>query len=166
MALGYCYYVIRDHASAISELELAIELNPSSATSYYQLAGALVMSGDAERAIPFAQSALRLSPNDTLIGPFNARLAHAYLFLERHEEAVQWARKALRYPHISWPVHVFLVSALAHLGRDQETRDALDNLLRYRPGMTVSIVRERLPVSDTSYLDHLVDGLRKAGLPE
>ncbi len=165
-ALGSAYYVTKDHDLAISELEMAIDLNPSSANAHHQLAGALVMSGKAEAAISHAQTALRLSPNDSNIGPFTARLAHAYLFLGRHEEAVEWARKALRYPNISWPVHVFLVSALAHLGRQDETRQALDNLLRFRSGMTIAVVREHLPVSDAGYLDHLIDGLRKAGLPE
>ena len=124
------------------------------------------MSGKAEAAIAYAERAIRLSPNDTNIGPFTARLAMAYFFLHKHEEAIEQARQALRYPNISWPIHVFLVSALAHLGEETGSREALDNLLRFRPGMSIALVHQHLPVTDTAYLDHLIDGLRKAGLPE
>ena len=165
-ALGFTYYITMDHDLAISELEMAIGLNPSLAYAYFQLAGALGMSGRAEEAIPHAQTAIRLSPNDSSIGPFTARFAQAYLFLARHEEAVEWARKALRYPNISWPVHIFLVAALGHLGREDEARRAVDNLLRFQAGMNIGLARERLPITDAGYLDHLLEGLRKAGLPE
>ncbi len=82
------------------------------------------------------------------IPPFTARLAMAYYFLHRYEEAVEWARRALRYPNVSWPVHGFLVSALRQLGEETEAREAPDNLLRFRSGMSVAVVREHLPVTD------------------
>ena len=44
--------------------------------------------------------------------------------------------------------------------------DALAELLRYRPDLTLSFVRDRLPTTDTAYRENLFDGLRKAGLPE
>ncbi len=71
------------------------------------------------------------------IPPFTARLAMANYFLHRYEEAVEWARRALRYPNISWPAHVFLVSALGQPGEETGAREALDNLLRFRSGMSV-----------------------------
>ena len=54
-ALGVAYYVARNHDMATAELEMSIDLNPSSAYSHHQLAGALVMSGIAEASIPYAE---------------------------------------------------------------------------------------------------------------
>ncbi len=54
----------------------------------------------------------------------------------------------------------------SHLGKQDEARRAFDDLLRFRPGITIGFVGERLPTTDTDYRDHLLDGLRKAGLPE
>jgi hypothetical protein len=37
---------------------------------------------------------------------------------------------------------------------------------RLRPGITISFVREHTAVTDPDYMEILIDGLRKAGLPE
>ena len=124
------------------------------------------MSGRADAAIPVAEATIRLSPNDTLIGPFTARLAMANFFLQHHDEAVEWAHRAMRYPNISWPVHMILIAAFSHLGDVSAAREAVDNVLRFRPGTGITMVRDTLPVSDAAYMDHLIDGLRAAGLPE
>ena len=166
IALGMAYYVDRDHDRAISEYELAVDLNHSAAYAHYQLARSLTMSGKAALSIPHAETAIRLSPKDGAIGPFTASFAAIYLFLEQHEDAVTWALKALRYPNISWPVHVVLISALGHLGRADDARRALDNLDQFRAGITIQMAGENLPVTDEGYRDHLFAGLRAAGMAE
>ena len=35
-----------------------------------------------------------------------------------------------------------------------------------QPRATISFIKERILVTDADYMDHLLDGLRKAGLPE
>lgn len=165
-ALGQVYYIGREHHAAIAECEHAIQLNPSFAEARAFLGSALSDSGKAEEAIPHIEQAIRLSPRDPMIGHMHARMARAFLFLRQHEKAVKCARTGLRHPNINWPIHIYLVSALSHLGKQDEARRALDDLLRFRPGITIDFVGERLPITDTDYRDHLLDGLRIAGLPE
>jgi len=90
----------------------------------------------------------------------------AYLYLRQHEEAVEWAAKLIRFPNPFWVVRAVLASALAHLGRKAEAREAIDELLRYRPGTSLKFIRETLPTVDQNYMEHLLNGLIKAGLPE
>jgi tetratricopeptide (TPR) repeat protein len=165
-ALGLVYYIGREHHAAMAECELAVQLNPSFAMARALLGSALSDSGNAEEAIPHIEQAIRLSPRDPLIGHMHARMARAFLFLRQHEKAVEWARTGLRHPNINWPIHSYLVSALSHLGKEDEARRALDDLLRFHPGIKIGFVGEHLPITDTDYRDHLLDGLRKAGLPE
>ena len=115
---------------------MAIELNPSYAYAHYQLGRALAMSGNAELSIPHAETAMRLSPKDSAIGPYTASFAATYLFLQQHEEAVTWALKALRYPNISWPVHVVLISAPGHLVHVDEADKAGDAPTQFQPATT------------------------------
>ena len=52
------------------------------------------------------------------------------------------------------------------LDQTDRARDAVTNLLRMAPGATVSRYRELLPFRDEKRLAIVLDGLRKAGLPE
>jgi TolB-like protein/Flp pilus assembly protein TadD len=166
LALGNVYSANREFDRAIPEFETAISLNPGYASAYHRLATAVIHIGRAEEALPHLLTAIRLSPKDGEIALFHARLALAHLFLRQHAEAVEWARKAIRLPGIQWPGHCFLVASLAHLDEMAEAQIALERLLLFRPGITASFVQDHFPTSIGENLDHLVDGLRKAGLPE
>lgn len=167
VALGIVHYVGRDHEAALPEFERAIELNPSFAYAHYYKGNILLQTGQAAEGLPFLHNAIRLSPNDDLAGPYYARIAFAHFCLRDHESAIDWARKAIRSPTgTQWPVRTFLVSALAHLGRNDEAQVALQELQNFSAGITTGFVEEHIITKDPDYRDHLIEGLRKAGLPE
>ena len=171
-ALGLVYSIEGDFVASIAQHETAIQLNPSSAWAYHNLARTLIRSGLAEEAIPHLHTALRLSPQDTFSGPFNvhALLSAAHLYLKQHEEAVTSGRKAIRKANTNWPPYAFLISALGHLGRADEAQRVHEELKRRHPDITVTLTfareREHLTQLHPDYLRHLVEGLRKAGVPE
>ena len=66
----------------------------------------------------------------------------------------------------AWPVNAYEVSALGHLGRREEAREALSELLRRKPGLQLSHLREGFIPVTPSKLEDFLEGLRKAGLPE
>ena len=116
-ALGRVHYLRREHEAAVPELETAIELNPSLALAHYGLGAALVFAGRAAQERPHVETAIKLNPHDPNMGSFLVRLADACLFLGQHEDALGWARKALRQPGFQWSRHAALIAALGHLGR-------------------------------------------------
>ncbi len=81
-------------------------------------------------------------------------------------EAAELAQKAVRLRVTQWPGYACLASALGHLGRIEDAKKAMKELKDAQPQATVSFVKESAPVTDAGYVDHLLDGLRKAGLPE
>jgi TolB-like protein/Flp pilus assembly protein TadD len=166
VALGRIYRLSRNQDAAEAENKIALELNPSLAEAHHGLGSALVHAGKAQEAIPYIETAIRLSPHDDLIGPFHVRLAEAHLFLGNHEEAAEWAQKAVRLRGTQWPGYACLASALGHLGRIDDAKKAIIDLKDVQPRATISFARERLPWTDTDCMDHMLDGLRKAGLPE
>ena len=165
-ALGRAYVLRRQSQAAVPEFEIALELNPSLALAHYGLGAALVFSGRSEAAIPHLETAIRLSPRDPNMGSFLVRIANAYLFMRDHEGAVEWARKALREPHFQWSRHAILISALAHLGRADEARAALAELMRLRPDFSSRYLTDFAPFADDDDTRHLLDGLKQAGLPQ
>ena len=110
--------------------------------------------------------AIRLSPADSDAALFHSRIGMAHYYLGDYGAAMEWAEKAVRLPGANWPMRAFRVAALARLDRDDEASEALGELLEYRPDITLSFVRNRLPTADAVYRQNLLDGLRKAGLPE
>ena len=62
--LGRTRYLRREYAAAISELELALDLNPSLALAHYGLGAAFVFSGKPHEAFPHLKSAIQLHPQD------------------------------------------------------------------------------------------------------
>ncbi len=58
-----------------------------------------------------------------------------------------------------------LAASLGHLDRRAEARTALDECERVQPGFAAKR-REWKPYSNPANNEHILDGLRKAGLPE
>jgi adenylate cyclase len=109
---------------------------------------------------------MRLSPHDPFMGQFMVRMSEAHLFMRQHAEAVNWARRSLRQPNIQWSRWAILASALAHSGETEEARRAVEAINRMRPEATLEFVRNYWPISDGDSLEYLMEGLRKAGLPD
>jgi hypothetical protein len=91
----------------------------------------------------------------------------AYLFSHDYEAAARWGSQAADVPNSHYGANAALVAALGHLDRPKETKAALAELLKLKPEFSCQLARERLfYLEDQSQLDHYIDGLRKAGLPE
>ena len=86
--------------------------------------------------------------------------------LEEYEEAVELAEDALRRPETQMWGNAILASSLAALGRIDDAKAAAVELLRRRPDLTISKVRESTFLASSGFLEPYVDGLRKAGVPE
>ena len=56
-------------------------------------------------------------------------------------------------------------SIAGHLGRLDEARRALDEIQRRQPEITIGFVQDHTTFTYSDYMDHFMDGLRKAGLP-
>jgi len=154
-------------AMAESVLDRALTFNPNAATAWWVKGNMLALRNRPEAAIEALDRARRLSPFDPL-GYFNAvSTAAAHLAARRFEEAVEWADRALRdQPRTVTAMRVRIV-ANAHLGRLDEARAALAQLLAIDPRLTITRYRAFLGLcAAPEFLDLVVTGLRLAGLPE
>lgn len=164
--LGRIHYLCREHADAILELEAALEINPSLAVAHYGIGAALVFSERAPKALPYLEAAIRLSPHDPNMGSFLVRLAEAHFLMERFEDAVEWAKKALQQPNFQWSRYAVLLASLGKLERFDEVEACRDELLKQRPDFSIDFVRETHLFADSSDFDRYLEGLRHAGVAE
>jgi adenylate cyclase len=90
----------------------------------------------------------------------------ANYLLKRYGDAVYWWRESIsRQPRQQWP-YVLLAATYAQLGQLAEARAAAAEVLRINPGFTIESSKRILVFKNPKDAEHLIDGLRKAGLPE
>ena len=86
----------------------------------------------------------------------------------RYEEAVDWAKQSVRLNPDAFIVHRALAASNAQLGRIDEARAALAEVLRLDPNLTLEKVKRQTAAVgwDPDVIEPYIAGLRKAGLPE
>jgi adenylate cyclase len=156
-------YVARDFDAATEMVDRAVALNPNSTIAWNYRGITYQYQGHPKEALRSFEHALRLSPIDPMLYATIAMMGLAFIGLHRFAEAEAAARKALSKNRTFMPAHRCLVSALALQGRDDEARAAASRLLELEPGYRISdwIIRSRQWRAGL-----LVEGLRRAGLPE
>ena len=162
---GHVHSMLGQHDVAISKCEEAIALNANDALSRYFLGSALHAAGRSEDAIPHIDHAMRLSPRDVWLTGMLTSRAFVLFDLERYEEAFGWAQRARLSPNPRSMTFAIWTAVLIKLGRQEEARAALKDLLAHAPGMSCAKYREN-PFGGPEAMGRLVEALREAGLPE
>jgi adenylate cyclase len=160
-------YLLRgDHEAAINGADTAISLNPNFALAHFGRAHALWHAGRPAEAIMSHDEAMRLSPNDPMMWAYMASKAIALLMLGDYEDAVALSRKSQQQATSAIFSHLAEISALGHLDRDEEAREAVRRAMEVKPDVSIAYVAEALPITDPKCRKIFHDGLRKAGIPD
>jgi adenylate cyclase len=157
----------RDHTAGLSAIEHALALNPNSALAWTFFGWAQSLSNRSAMAIEALERAMRLSPLDPLRWAFYAGLAFAHFAAGRCKEAIEWADRALHAQPRMPAVVEIKAAACARLGLLEDAHACVRRYCELRPGATIAGLRARLSgVPSPELLAAVIDGLRKAGLPE
>ena len=89
----------------------------------------------------------------------------AHLVAGHHEKAIELSRVSLRHNRMFTSTHKMLSVALSLSGRMDEARDAVKNLLKLEPTLTVRGFLEQYPGRDTEHAKRFATALAGAGLP-
>jgi adenylate cyclase len=166
-AIGRIHMMLGNHDDSIAALEKSLELNPNFAQSYHGLGFVLALSGELDRAKSMTEKAIALSPRDPLMMGFTTVHALTCILCEEYEEALEWARRAMRLPVPSgyWGPAP-LAAAYAHLGQMEAAGAAVKAALDAKPDLSISYLKKTFPTKLEGGLDPYLSGLRMAGLPE
>jgi adenylate cyclase len=157
-------YMVGDSEIEIEMADRAVALNPNSYLAWHGRGWVYEVAGLPEEAIRSFERAIRMSPVDPMLHQTLSGMGYAFIELGRFDEAIVAGKRALRQnPSLVGVAYRCLASAFAHLGRDAEAREAAARLLEVDPAFTISARMGRVR---RSHVKLLIEGLRKAGLPE
>jgi adenylate cyclase len=156
-------FMVGDCESEIEWTDRAVALNPNSFLAWGCRGQVYRIAGLPEEAVRSFEHAIRMSPVDPRLHLTFAGMGTAFIELRRFNEAIVAGKKALRQNPSFSAAYRCLASAFAHLGRDAEAREAAASLLEVDRAFTISEWTARGGQSNSKLL---IEGLRKAGLPE
>jgi len=155
--------MVGDCESSVELADRAVALNPNSHQAWGCRGWVYRVAGLPEEAVRSFERAIRMSPVDPRLHLAFGGIGTALIELGRFDEAIVAVKKALRQQPSFAGAYRCLASAFAHLGRYAEAREAAARVLEHDPGFTISAWIARGGQSNSKLM---IEGLRKAGLPE
>jgi adenylate cyclase len=161
----------RRFEAALATYDRAIALDPNHAAAYVSRGRALIAIGRAAETVAPVEKAIRLSPRDPDLFIWYYVLCHAHTHLARDAQAIEWCLKSTATGKSFFGAWTDLAAAYAWRGQKAEAAAAVAELLKVRPGFTVEqLAQDGSGYSDnptfTKEFERIVEGARKAGLPE
>jgi TolB-like protein/two-component SAPR family response regulator/Flp pilus assembly protein TadD len=161
-----CAHLLRmQHERALTSLRRALEINPNCSLAHGSIGTVLAWAGQHDASVASNEFALRINPQDPSIFFRHFGLALAHYLASRYEQSLFHASAVLQMRPSWWLGQIIYAASCAQMGRRDEARPILDELTRVRPGMTASKLGV-LPHAHPHDREHLLDGLRLAGLRE
>jgi adenylate cyclase len=149
---------------AVSAFRHAIDLNPSYAAAYVLLGQMHLYRGDAQEALRLAGKGIRLSPRDPRLFIWLPALSGAHYQLREYAQAIEPGLRSWNLNR-NWPAGLrYAAAALGQLGRSAEAETATLELESLNQTLEFVESNLRRLYADQSAVQHVIDGLRKAGL--
>lgn len=159
-SLGGVYLERRQLAEAEFHLRKGLALNPNDSRNVVFFAGLLAYCGQIEEALSGIDKVFRLDP----FAPqwYHSSTGMVYFCARDYEGAIQsFGRITRGLSH--WDC-LYVTSSYGHLGRLEEAQAAIDHYNSLRPTLPLIEHARAEPFKNEADLDHLLAGLRKAGL--
>lgn len=168
--VAYCAYVLfragGTDQPAVSLLHWARTANPNCHEAWTYSAWQAIHACEPERALEHVVAADRLDPAPANGATTIAARCAAYLLLGRFAEAVEAGRSAVAYSPRMPHAHIFYTAALGQSGDLAAAKQAAETLLRVQPGYTLRFAAQTRGLRNDAMLGLLIEGLRRAGIPE
>ncbi len=158
--LAYNYFLTKQQ-NFFEKAEEAIAINPNNPDVIGALGYYLSYAGKWERGAALSHKGIALNP-DIPGWVYSPLSAYAY-FQRDYDEALRMAVKIEIPPW--WKTHALLAISYGQLGMQEEATQAVNDLLAVYPSYAENARREfRKYFWDETQIEHVIDGLRKAGL--
>jgi adenylate cyclase len=165
---AFAYYVkslllwlAKQYPEAIEAAQTAVTLDPNAAYGYAAIGQAEFKLRRCEQSMGHIKQAVGLSPRDPLSGVWHMMLGLTEECLGRRDAAIEEFKRAIDAGYRPFIPYALLAGLEAANGNYGEAKLALAEARRLNPQLTIKWFLENPPAPSG-----VIEGLRKAGLPE
>ena len=159
-ALAFVYFLRKETVSFRAAAEQALALNPMDGSVMGILGLLIEHAGESERGCRIVETAMQLNPNYSALFRWPA-FVNAY-DQRKYPEALELAVR-INLPNYFY-AYAARAAVLGQLGQREAAEKELRELLALRPDFATAARREFTKWYDSERVEHLIEGLRKAGL--
>ena len=152
------------HEQAIEATRRAIRVDPNYADAYALSAWVLNYVGRPHEALAAMERAMRLNPRPT--ASYLEVLGEIRFAQGRYNESVSVFESVLDINPNYTRARMWIAAALAHAGAGERAEWETIELMVLNPNVSLSRLGFAFPFKDERVLESLLEGLKKAGLPE
>jgi adenylate cyclase len=160
--LGWIYLHRKSFELAEQYFHHTLELNPNDPELIVEGGFLYAYLGKPDQAIDWIKRAKRLDPYFNQIRYWHY-LGYAHFIAHQYEAAVVAFSHSATMPF--W-VHAYLAASYAHMEKTDLAQEFAAQVLRLKPDFSTTRLAGKEPFKRPEDRDHLLDGLRKAGLPD
>jgi adenylate cyclase len=164
LVLARVYIRKRNYDRALSEIDKAIAFDPNYADGYAYRASVLVYSGRPQDALTDIDKASRMDAATP--SWYHDVRGRALFSAESYKAAATAFKNSLQQNPKYNQSRLFLAAAYAHMGALDEAAWELSELDASGVHLSLDYLKTRLPFRNSSDTERVLQGLRKAGLPE
>jgi TolB-like protein len=158
--------IARDFDTGMAMVSRALVLNPNLVTAWFLGGWVRVLNGEPDVAIEHFAHAERLSPFDPFIFAVHAGIANAHFSAGRDDQALSAAEHCLRDMPNYLPALGIVAASSALTGATDRARKVIARIREVNPGWCISKIKNGILYRRSEHIARLIEGLRKAGLPE
>lgn len=159
-ALASVFFFQKDFPAFRAAAERALALNPMDSSTTAFIGTMIAYAGDWKRRVELVERAKQLNPNHP--GWYHYLAVYDAYRRRDYQSALANALK-VNMPGYYWP-HATLAAVYGQLGEKERARASLRELLALLPNFGAMVRSEYSKWNDVELVEHLVEGLRKAGL--
>lgn len=157
--LAQAYRFHGDFDLAIMHFQRALALNPNDATGLALMGSVLGIAGRPEEGAEMIRQAMMLNPFHP--SWYWGQLAIVLYAARRYEEALEADRRGADQTQFWYLAR--MAACQAQLGKTEEAKSLVAEVLRRKPDFRLSAIK--LKYRNEADTEHVLDGMRKAGLP-
>ena len=166
--LALSWYCLYDDQleRGLTAAKKAAEQEPNSFVAWCQVGALLAHLGRAEEAYEALRSVQQMSSRDPWRWWWYMNWGNAYFAGARYDDAVDILLEGKELRPSWYGFYVITAASAANVGRLDIAKQAVSELLKVLPRATMRGFERHPAFTQQSAIDALLDGLRKAGLPE
>ena len=158
-------YILKQLDVAEQLYAQALQSNPNDSLAWLLKGTLHAFRDEGKEAVRHTKQALKLSPLDPLKYYFDSLAATAALSAINYPRALRLAERSLRLNRTHASTLRVMITALCRLGRMEEARNRVGQLMALEPGFSVARYLERSPGAPYKLGRDVASALAEAGVP-